>query len=136
MSGKVDVVCPAPFLAARALFRGADKPGLSAVAALQLARAKTYGFVVDGDLVAVMGFWPLGDGREEVFLLGRPAGDIGPHMAILARRARLILARRLQSGSRGFVGLVRYGHEPGRRLARITGFARAGAAGGFEIWGL
>jgi hypothetical protein len=134
MSGTVDVVSPAPFLAARALFHGADKPRFAAAAALQLARAKTYGFVIDDALVAVMGFWPLGDGCEEVFLLGRPARDVGPHMAILARRARLILARRAHYGVHGFVGLVRSGHAPGARLARIAGFTRTGPAGGFDLW--
>ncbi|MCW2317467.1 hypothetical protein M2322_003026 [Rhodoblastus acidophilus] len=134
MCGTLEVVTPAPLLEGRGLFRGADKPRLAATATLQMARAKTYGFLVGGDLIVVMGFWPLADGREEVFLLGRPACEVGPHMPLLARRARLILARRLQCGVVGFVGLVRIGHAPGSRLARIAGFAKAGEAGGFELW--
>lgn len=135
----IEVVRPAPFLAAVDLLRasGATKPHLARVATWQTALGTTFGFVdEEGRLLAVLGFWPLGGAREEVFLVGLPPSVVGPRLVELHRRARLIIARRMQSGIGRIIGHVRIGHEPGRRLARLVGFRPCddGAPPGLEAW--
>lgn len=137
--GRVTIVRPAPFLEARAMLQRyvGLKPQLGAVATLQLAACATYGLNDEsGQLLVVMGFWRMEDGREEVFLVGRDAAELAPHLVALSRAARLIIAGRLHHGTVAMVGLVRHGHEPGRRLARLAGFdpSGEGAPPGFERW--
>jgi hypothetical protein len=136
----IEIVSPAPFLEARALFERLTrlKPPLAAGATYQLAGAKTFGLLIDGKLAVVIGFWPLGGGAEECFLIGLPAEELAPFMLPLARAARLILAGRLYSGTRQVVGRIASGHVPGRRLARIAGFSLrpVSAPGAGEEWEL
>lgn len=133
------VVRPAPYLETVALMRdhAGLKPGMVDVAIYQVSWAATFGFVDEnGVLLAVMGFWPLAVDADEIFLVGRPAAEVGPRMVELARRARLILDRRMQSGIGRIIGHVRIGHEPGNRLARLAGFSLSadGAPPGFQRW--
>lgn len=133
------VVRPAPFLDTVALVRGLAglKPHMSALATFQVAGSATWGFVDEGGrLLAVMGLWPLSDGEDEIYLVGRPAAEVGPRLLEMSRRARLILAHRLHSGTRRIVGFVRIGHEPGARLARLAGFrlSREAAPLGLTRW--
>lgn len=133
---RLTILHPAPLIETRLL---ADrlvglKAPLGQALAYQLAEADVWGFAVGGRLLAVMGFFPIGTGAE-VFLIGAPAPVVAPHMVRLARAARLILLDKLHSGTVPLVGLVRLGHEPGRRLARLAGFAPGdGAPSGFERW--
>ncbi len=135
----IEVVHPAPYLDTVALLNGstAIKPQVHRLACYQVAHTDAVAFVDDGRTLAVIGFWPLGDGFDEVFLVGRSAEEIGPRLLQLSRLARLTLAARLHSGTEGVIGFVRIGHEPGRRLARLSGFVLGdGAPSGFERWEL
>lgn len=138
--GRVRVISPAPFLESRALLEPLTrmKPFLAGVATYQLARAATYGFSVDGRLLAVLGFFPLEAGIEEAFLVGREPSEVVAHLVPMARATRLILAGRLHSGVRSIVAHVACGHEPGQRLARLCGFGLSprAAPGPCEVWEL
>lgn len=135
----IEVVHPAPFLDLLGMVRSRapDKPRIAELCCLQVAGSETVGFVENGQLIAAVGFWPLGDGRDEVFLIGLPADVIAPRMIALASLARLTLAARLHSGTVAIVGHVKIGHMPGERLARLAGFSPCdGAPSGFSRWEL
>lgn len=133
----IEIVEPAPFLETRALFTAGPivKPGFGAMATRHAA-ARTVGFLADGRLLATIGFWPLGEGAEEVFVVAAPRAQTAPHLVALVRAARLTLAARRQDGVGRFVAYVLRGHEPGRRLARLAGFRliTCEAAAAFERW--
>lgn len=135
----IEIVHPAPFLDTVELVRGIAglKAFHSRLASYQVAGSDSVGFVEDGRLLAAIGFWPLGDGRDEVYLVGLPREIVGPRLLELSRLARLTIAARLQSGTVALVGFVRIGHEPGERLARLAGFHPVdGAPSGFTRWEL
>lgn len=135
----IEIVTPAPFLEACVLLRSGffTPPSHARIASFQLAGAETFGLVDGDDLLVVLGFWRFGADRDEVFLVGRSAREIGPRMVSLARACRLILAHRLHSGSVAITAFVKVGHEPGRRMARLVGFRPVdGAPHGLEKWEL
>lgn len=138
--GRLTVVSPAPFFQTREILQASIgiKPRLGQIAALQLAQCVTVAIVDEaGRVLVVLGFWPTGDGSDEVFLVGREADELVPDLVRLTRLARLIIAARLHSGSMALIGFVRWGHEPGRRLARLAGFEPCpadGAPPAFERW--
>jgi len=139
----ISIVHPAPYLDTLALVRAAAsfKPAHGRLAQVQVAGSDTVGFVEQpgGRLLAALGFWPLGNGREEVFLVGLPAADVGPHLVALSRLARLTLAARLHSGTVAIIAHVQNGNRAGERLARLAGFsisAGDGAPSSFQRWEL
>lgn len=141
----IAVVSPAPMLAARALYaaRAPAKPGPraahGALAMAHLAQADTYGFVDEaGALLAVVGFWPLSDGWNEVFTVSAGASRVGPRLGEIMRAGRLIVAARLHSGVVGMRAMVGHGTSPGARMAQLAGFRLSPAAAphGFAIWEL
>lgn len=137
--GMIEAIHPAPFLELLGMVRSRapDKPRFAELSCLQVAGSDTVGFLEDGRLLAAIGFWPLGDGRDEVFLIGLPADVVGPRMISLTSLARLTLAARLHSGTVAIVGHVKIGHLPGERLARLAGFSPCdGAPSGFSRWEL
>lgn len=136
---------PAPFMAARALYaaRAPAKPEASAahgaLAMRHLTEAVSYGFSDEsGRLLAVLGFWPLADGREEVFTVAAPAAAVAPRLREIIRAGRLIIHGRLHSGVVGMTALVGGDHSPGARMARLAGFLLSPAAAptGCAIWEL
>ena len=133
----IAIVEPAPFLETRALFTAGPivKPGFGAQATRHAA-ARTVGLCHDGRLLATIGFWPLGEGAEEVFVVAAPRAQTAPHLVALVRAARLTLAARRQDGVVRLVAHVAARHEPGRRLARLAGFGESSceAAAAFERW--
>lgn len=133
----ITIVAPAPFLETRALFTAGPivKPGFGAMATRHAA-AQTVGLVHDGRLLGTIGFWPLGEGAEEVFVVAAPRAQTAPHLVALVRAARLTLAARRQDGVVRLVAYVAFAHEPGRRLARLAGFRPfpREAAAAFERW--
>ncbi len=133
----IETISPAPAIDLLALYAPSFKPSASlAVAALQVGRAETFGFVEDGRLLAAIGFWPEPPASEEVFLVGLPAAEIGSRMLELYRLARLTVEGRRDYGVVRLTACVREGHRPGERLARLVGFSRAatGAPAGFTRW--
>jgi hypothetical protein len=135
----IELVHPAPFLELLGMLRSRapNKPRFAELSCLQISGSATVGFVEDGQLLAAMGFWPLGDGADEVFLIGLPSDVLAPRMLALTNLARLTLAARLHSGTVAIVGHVKIGHVPGERLARLAGFSPCdGAPSGFSRWEL
>lgn len=105
-------------------------------ALLQVTAHESYGFSVGDDLICAFGFWPVGDDdgvpvHEFWLAIGQLAV---PHLKALARLSRLALARLTQVEPVVVRALVRQGHAPGGRLARLAGLAFAGIVDGFEIW--
>ncbi len=136
MGHVIEIQSPAPFWDGRELYQTAVglKPFLAEAATLQLARAATTGFSIDGRLMALIGFWPVAPGHEECFLAGRPAVEVAPFLVRLSRAARLTVGERAQHGVGLVTARVRIGHEPGERLARLAGFSRAGQDATVSIW--
>lgn len=137
------LVSPVDHFAARQLYadcvrEGAVKPRLGALIARQLADGAVVGFA-DGDrLLALMTASPTSLGLKglptlEISVCGR-RDDCAGQMLALSRLARLTLATWLQDGTVALCGVVREGHVPGQRLARLAGFRRDRIAEGLEIW--
>lgn len=134
------IVSPAPLHAVTALaFPTGRAPSRHLQAMLlQSVRSETMAFVAEGgDVVMVVGLWPLSPLREgerlfELWLLIEPPAV--PHLPALRRLARLMLARIAESGPVRIRALVRNGHAPGSRMCRLIGMAFVGVSDGFECW--
>lgn len=126
---------PAAPLAALAFLRAgaALMNGAARKSALQVFGSATVGYRDDDKTIAVLGLYPAGD-HVEAWLVGDPDGA-RPHLLAIARHARLTLAVAREHQSAPIRAHVRWGHEPGRRLARLVGFASAADdAAPFERW--
>lgn len=136
----IEVVYPAPLLELLGMIRELvpAKPQFTRLAMVQAGRSDAVGFVADGRMLAAIGFWPIGDGVDELYLVSRPAPEVAPHLVALVRLGRLTLTARLHSGTVAIVGFVKIGHQPGERLARLVGFRPVddGAPSGFSRWEL
>lgn len=99
-------------------------------AVLQRCRSDTVSIRAGDALLAVAYLWPHEDGSREFCLALRPAAR--PHMLALVRFAHLMLARLTQDGAVVFCH-VTPGHLAGERMARLTGFERAGTDGRWDI---
>lgn len=130
----MDLIRPAPFTDVMALFGELVrlKPALRSTTALQALASETVAILDHGQMVAVVGLLPLGEGAHEVWFAARP----GFRRVLLpfVRQTRSTLAAAAQHGPVLVRALVRRDHEPGRRLARLTGFRPAGVEGDFELW--
>lgn len=137
------LVSPVDHFAARQLYadcvrEGLVKPRLGHLIARQLADAAVVGFA-DGDrLLALMTATPTdlkiaGLPTLEISVCGR-RDDCAGHLLVLSRLARLTLAAWLHDGTVALCGVVREGHVPGQRLARLAGFRRDRTQDGLEIW--
>jgi hypothetical protein len=105
-------------------------------AVLQCSQHESHGFRVNQQLICAFGFWPLGqdNGRHYVEMWVAIGKAAVPHLKPLIRFARLALVRLGQDQAVTVRALVRRGHAPGQRLARLTGLVLAGEADGFELW--
>jgi hypothetical protein len=105
-------------------------------AILQVSAHESYGFEVGGRLICAFGFWPVGMERKrrvlEFWLV--IGAEAVPHLRGLTRLARLALQRLSQSEPVLVRALVRSGHAPGQRLARLAGLKQGRTVGGFERW--
>jgi hypothetical protein len=105
-------------------------------AILQVSAHESYGFEVGGRLICAFGFWPVGMERKrrvlEFWLV--IGAEAVPHLRGLTRLARLALQRLSQSEPVLVRALVRSGHAPGQRLARLAGLKQGRTVGGFEQW--
>lgn len=133
------VISPAPFgQVADLAFPLGRCPARQLQALLfQVTAAESYGFAVDGVVRLAVGFWPLLAEREgerlvECWCIAGPASL--PSLHGLMRLCRLTFRRAAQSGPLRIRSLVRAGHRPGQRLARMAGMSFAGLAGDFEKW--
>lgn len=125
-----------PVLEARALARPGLKPIGGQAVTLQLFGAALYGIVDEaGRLLVVIGYWPHGEGHEEVFLYSRPADELGPLIVQILRLGRLTLKERFDCGAVVITGFVAHGNVAGHRLARLVGMVGvAGAPSGYQRW--
>lgn len=125
------LVSPVDHFAARQLYadclrEGLVKPRLGQLVARQLADGAVVGFEAEGELIALMVATSTDltlDGLPtlEISVCGRRepcAGQLLP----LVRLARLTLAAWLDDGTVALCGVVKAGHAPGERLARLAGF--------------
>jgi hypothetical protein len=105
-------------------------------AILQVSAHESYGFEVGGRLICAFGFWPIGmERRRRVLEFWLVIGaEAVPHLRGLTRLARLALQRLSQSEPVLVRALVRSGHAPGQRLARLAGLKQGRTVGGFERW--
>jgi hypothetical protein len=143
----IRLVSPADPFEARALLAQAvrGKPTIARRAALQLAHSASVGFEEaspDGSsrLVAVMTAYPTdlvleGLSTLEISCAGieglaRPRG----RMRACARLARLTLDHWHQNGTVALLGVVKAGHLPGAKLARLAGFTFREARQGLELY--
>jgi hypothetical protein len=137
------LVSPVDRFEARQLYadcvrEGLVKPRLGQLIARQLAEAAVMGFESEGRLVALMTATPTdlavaGLPTLEISVCGRRA-ECGPLMVSLVRLARLTLAAWLQDGTVALCGVVKAGHRPGGKLARLAGFTLARTERGLELW--
>jgi hypothetical protein len=119
------------------MFPGGMAPRKTLSAAiLQVSAHESYGFEVAGRLISAFGFWPIGHERKRrVFEFWLVIGaEAVPHLRGLTRLARLALQRLSQSEPVLVRALVRSGHAPGQRLARLAGLKQGRTVGGFERW--
>lgn len=131
----VEISTPAPFFQAHELVRrGAWRPITRLAANKQLVDGASHGVSIDGRLALVLGFYPVGDGVEELTMWSGPPAEISPHAQRLFRTGRLIIARRLHSGTTGIIAYVGPGGSPGARLCALLGFTRL-EPGPLELWG-
>jgi hypothetical protein len=141
----ITLVSPPDRFEARQLYADCVREGLLKPArigeaiSLQLVAGAVMGFALDGRLIALMTATPsdlVTDGRPtlEISVCGRRA-DCAPHMLGLARLARLTLACWLQDDTVALCCLVKTGHAPGEKLARIGRFGRTAVAqNGLQLW--
>jgi hypothetical protein len=134
----IEIVQPVPLdQAMRLVFPLGRAPrNLFRAMTMQLA-GEAYGFMKDGRLIMVFGLVPLQPEREgerlfEFWLLIGP--EAVPHLWSLVKLARLTWRRVAQDQPVTLRALVRVGHEPGRRLARLVHMQPVGEADGLEIW--
>lgn len=130
---------PAPIGEAMALYLDlmAPKPVNVRTAMLQLARSRREGFYAGGELIAVASYYPLpdetpGEALFELAFVCRPA--LARHLVSFIHLAHLTPRRLTNDGPVRVRALVRRGHLPGSRLARLCGMTMAGVTGGFERW--
>lgn len=137
------MVSPVDRFEARQLYadcvrEGPVKPRLGQLIARQLADGAVMGFALDGRLVALMTATPtdlVTDGLPtlEISVCGRRA-DCAPLMLPLVRLARLTLATWLQDGTVALCCVVKTGHLPGEKLARLGLFGRMQSENGLQLW--
>lgn len=118
---------------------GLFKPSLLGEAiSQQLGAGAVMGFALDGRLIALMTATPsdlitAGLPTLEISVIGRRA-ECAPFMLQLARLARLTLACWLQDGTVALCCVVKAGHRPGEKLARLGGFERITMQDGLQLW--
>jgi len=117
---------------------GLIKPRMGQLIARQLAEAACMGFEVDGRLIALMTATPtdlVTDGLPtlEISVCGRRA-ECAPLMRPLVRLARLTLSAWLQDGTVSLCCVVKAGHRPGEKLARLGLFGRVQTQNGLQLW--
>lgn len=137
------LVSPVDLFEARQLYAdcvrdGPVKPRMGQLIARQLADGAMMGFAEGDRLLALMVATPtdlITDGLPtlEVSVCGRRDECAGRLLA-MSRLARLTLAAWLQDGTVALCGVVREGHLPGQRLARLAGFRRERTTEGLELW--
>lgn len=138
--GRVTLRYPADLFAAVEILvaNAALKPLARQVSAYQMALGRTWGLLLDGRQVAVLGFWPIDADTDELFFACRPIAALGRAIVPLQRAGRLIIHRRLHdAGVRRVVAFVHHAHDPGQRLARLAGFVLHLAdppSAGFQQW--
>jgi hypothetical protein len=100
---------------------------------MQALYSETVALVEDGQVKAVIGFFPWGTGQTELwFLIAR---DAGPRLINAMRRlARLTLATLSHSDSMVIFAHVAVGYRTGQRLARLIGLKQAGQNDRHERW--
>lgn len=130
-----DLFAAVEVLVANAALKPLARPVLS----YQIALSHTYGLLLDGRQVGILGFWPLGDGVEELYFACRPIAELGAAFLPLQRAGRLTIHRRLHHPSvRRIEAFVHGAHDPGQRLARLAGFSPSVSADppgvGFQLW--
>lgn len=115
------------------------KPGriLHRAMILQGARSESIGWYAGGELIAGITLYPLdpeiaGEDLRELSFACRPAA--ARHLTGILHTARLTRARLAEYPGLRIRATVAKGHEPGRRLARLTGLRLAREAGAFELW--
>lgn len=113
------------------------KPLHVRTAMLQIARSDTEGWLLGDRLVAAAMFYPLpqaqpGERHFELAFACRP--ELRQHLVAFIHAAELTRARLASDGPVRVRALVRYGHRPGARLARLCGMSRTGHAGAFDVW--
>lgn len=137
------LVSPVDRFEARQLYadcvrEGLVKPRLGQLIARQLAEAALMGFERDGRLVALMSATPtdlITDGLPtlEISVCGRRA-ECAPLMLPLTRLARLTLSAWLDDGTVALCCVVKTGHRPGEKLARLGLFGRMQTQNGLQLW--
>lgn len=138
------LVSPPDRFEARQLYADCVREGLlkpariGEVISQQLVTGGVMGFALDGRLIALMTATPtdlITDDLPtlEISVCGRRA-ECAAQMLPLARLARLTLACWLQDGTVALCCLVKTGHRPGEKLARIGGFGRITAENGLQLW--
>lgn len=137
------LVSPVDRFEARQLYadcvrEGPVKPRLGQLIARQLADGAVMGFAREGRLVALMVATPtdlITDGLPtlEISVCGRRA-ECAPVMLPLVRLARLTLAAWLDDGTVALCCVVKTGHAPGEKLARLGLFGRMQSENGLQLW--
>jgi len=125
-------------LYADCLREGLFKPGRRGLIARQLAGGAMMGFEKDGRLIALMVATPtdlITDGLPtlEISVCGRRA-ECAALMLPLARLARLTLDAWLHDGTVALCCVVKAGHRPGEKLARLGLFGRMQSENGLQLW--
>lgn len=109
------------------------KPRARAIVAgsaiLQGARSESIGFWEGDELIALVTLYPLeperaGEDLRELSFACRPAA--ARHLCGIIHHARLTRAHLAKDQALRIRATVAKGHEPGRRLARLTGLSFAG----------
>jgi hypothetical protein len=137
------LVSPVDLFEARQLYAdcvrdGPVKPRMGQLIARQLADGAMMGFAEGDRLLALMVATPtdlITDGLPtlEISVCGRRA-DCAPRMLQLARLARLTLSAWLDDGNVALCCVVKTGHAPGEKLARIGLFGRMQSENGLQLW--
>ena len=104
---------------------------------LQLAQSDTMTFRMDGQAKCIIGFWKLPEIKEnelhfELWLV--ISADASEHMLALWKIMRRTLARLGETQPVRIRALVRKGHAPGERMARLLGFEKSDPWGAFHLW--
>ena len=71
-------------------------------------------------LLAIAGILPLEPDAGEIWF-GVRAGGLGSHLLPVVRLARAVISKRVPDYPSGLFCLVKFGHEPGERLAALIG---------------
>ncbi len=139
MAGLLKAVTPAPVIDVIDLYarHGVLRRLALKVAMVQVFKSETFAFYrADGLCLAVIGFCPIegagGEDEFELWFVTRP--EIEPSLVRFIRIARLTLRKVADTTGLRILAIVRQGHRPGQRLAKMVGLKRADILDGVEFW--